>query len=82
MKYKLIDILTFYDLGIIDAIEINEVMDGCLYITAETRERIMDVLMILQKYDEDRSEDFLNNVRITLDARRNRIEFINVTHEV
>lgn len=82
MKYKLINILAFYDFGIIDAIEINEVMDGCLYITTETRERIMDVMRILQKYDEDGSEEFLNNVRITLDARRNQIEFINVTHEV
>ena len=82
MKYKLISILTFYDLDIIDAIEINEVMDDCLYITTETRERIMDVMRILQKYDEDESEEFLNNVRITLDARRNQIEFINVTHEV
>ena len=82
MKNKLIDILTSYDLGIIDAIEIDEVMDGCLCVTAETRERAMDVMMILQKYDVGFSEDFLDNVRITLDARRNRIEIINVTHEV
>ena len=81
MKNKLIDILTQRDLGILDTLTITEVMDGCLYIAAETRERMMDVMLILMKYDEE-NECFLNNVRITLDAQRNRIEFINVTHEV
>lgn len=81
MKNKLIDILTQQDLGILDALTITEVMDGCLYIVAETRERMMDVVLILMKYDEE-NECFLNNVRITLDAQRNRIEFINVTYEV
>ena len=82
MKNKLIDILTSYDLGIIDAIEIREVMNGCLYITTETRERLMDVMMILLKYDGDESVKFLDNIRITLDARKNRLEFINTTHKV
>ena len=81
MKNKLIDILNLYDPEIIDSLKIVELMDGCLYIIAETRERASDVLMILLNYDDCENDEFLNNIRITLDMKRNRIEFINTTHK-
>lgn len=77
MKDKLIEILSQYDKGIIDALNLRSVSDIMLVVNAETRDRLNDVMNILLKYDEEvgENDNFLNSVTIILDAKRNRVGF-------
>ena len=78
MKEKIINILTQFDPEIIDALNIKEFPYAYAYsisIKAETRERIMDVMMILMKNDEE-NEEFLNKCWLKLNASNNEITII------
>jgi hypothetical protein len=77
MKDKLIEILSQYDKGIIDALNFRSVSDMMLVVNTETRDRLNDVMNILLKYDEEEygNDEFLNSVTVILDAKRNQVEF-------
>lgn len=75
MKDKLIEILSQYDKGIIDALNLRSVSDIMLVVNAETRDRLNDVMNILLKYDEEVDGKFLNSVVVILDAKRNQVGF-------
>ena len=78
MKEKIINILAQFDPGIIDALTFKEIVYTHAYsvlIKAETRERIMDVMMILMKNDEE-NEEFLNKGWLQLNASNNEITII------
>ena len=78
MKEKIISILTQFDPEIIDALTIKEFPYNYAYsvlIKAETRERIMDVMMILMKNDEE-NEEFLNKCWLKLNASNNEITIV------
>lgn len=78
MKEKIISILTQFDPEIIDALTIKEIAYTSVYsvlIKAETRERIMDVMMILIKNDEE-NEEFLNKCWLKLNASNNEITIV------
>ena len=78
MKEKIISILTQFDPEIIDALTIKEFPYTYAYsvlIKAETRERIMDLMMILMKNDEE-NEEFLNKCWLKLNASNNEITIV------
>ena len=77
MKNKLIEILSQYDKGIIDALNFRCVSDMLVVVNAETRDRLNDVMNILLKYDEEEygNDEFLNSVTVILDAKRNQVGF-------
>lgn len=78
MKDKIINLLTQFDPEIIDALTIKEtayVYTHAITIKSETRERIMDVMMILMKNDEE-NEEFLNKCWLKLNASNNEITII------
>ena len=81
MKDKIINLLTQFDPEIIDVLTFKEIVYTHAYsvlIKAETRERIMDVmmiLMILMKNDEE-NEEFLNKCWLKLNASNNEITII------
>lgn len=78
MKEKIINMLTQFDIGIIDALTFKECQYTYAYsisIKAETRERIMDVMLILMKNDEE-NEEFLNKCWLKLNASNNEITII------
>jgi hypothetical protein len=78
MKDKIINLLTQFDPEIIDALTFKEIIYTHAYsllIKAETRERIMDVMMILMKNDEE-NEEFLNKCWLKLNASNNEITII------
>ena len=77
MKDKLIEILSQYDKGIIDALNFRSVSDMMLVVNTETRDRLNDVMNILLKYDEEEygNDEFLNSVTVILDAKRNQVGF-------
>lgn len=79
MKTTIINILSKYDSGIIDGLTFREIVYTCAHsisIKSETRERIMDVMMILMKNDEA-NEEFLNNCWVKLNASNNEITIIS-----
>lgn len=78
MKDKIISLLVNFDPEIIDALTIKEFPYTYAYsvkIKAETRERIMDVMMILIKNDEENGE-FLNKCWLKLNASNNEITIV------
>lgn len=78
MKDKIINLLTQFDPEIIDALTFKEIVYTYTYsvsIKAETRERIMDVMMILMKNDEE-NEELLNKCCLRLNAAYNEITII------
>ena len=77
MKNKLIEILSQYDKGIIDALNFRSVSDMMLVVNTETRDRLNDVMNILLKYDEEEcgNDEFLNSVTVILAAKRNQVGF-------
>jgi hypothetical protein len=78
MKDKIISLLMNFDPEIIDALTFKEIVYTHTYsvlIKAETRERIMDVMMILMKNDEE-NEEFLNKCWLKLNTSNNEITII------
>ena len=77
MKEKLIEILSQYDKGIIDALNFKCVSEELLVINTEIRDKLIDVMNILLKYDEEEygNDEFLNNVTVILDAKINQVGF-------
>lgn len=79
MKTTIINILSKYDSGIIDGLTFREIVYTYMHsisIKSETRERIMDVMMILMKNDET-NEEFLNNCWVKLNISDNEITIIS-----
>ena len=79
MKTTIINILSKYDSGIIDGLTFREIVytyTHSISIKSETRERIMDVMMILMKNDKT-NEEFLNNCWVKLNASNNEITIIS-----
>lgn len=77
LKEKLIEIIYPVDIELVDALEFKEITDTYLQVSAETRERLMDLISIIFEYDsvDEDNEEFLNNTKMTLCAKTNTVEF-------
>ena len=79
LKEKVIKIICEYDMELVDALEFDNITDVYLIITAENRDRLIDLMQLLLKYDMEEygNDAFFNAHKIAIDTKRKRIKIVS-----
>lgn len=79
LKEKVIEIICKYDMELVDALDFDDIIDAYLIITAENRDRLIDLMQLFLKYDMEEygNDAFFNAHKITIDTKKKRIKIVS-----